>query len=69
MDGTEVFFKCKKTTKLEKLMDAYCQRQGVNVHSIRFLFDGNRINGRQTPEDLEMEDGDIIDAMVEQMGD
>ena len=25
-DGTEIFFKIKKSTQLKKLMDAYCQR-------------------------------------------
>ena len=30
-DGEEVFFKIKNTTQLKKLMDAYCQRQSVNL--------------------------------------
>ena len=25
-DGTEIYFKIKRTTQLKKLMDAYCQR-------------------------------------------
>ena len=25
-DGSEIFFKIKKSTQLKKLMDAYCQR-------------------------------------------
>ena len=25
-DGTEIFFKIKKSTQLKKLMEAYCQR-------------------------------------------
>ena len=49
-------------------MNAFCQRQGVNLNAVRFLFDGNRINPSQTPEQLEMEDGDVIDVMVEQQG-
>ena len=68
-DGNEIFFKCKMTTALGKLMNAFCNRQGVNIHSVRFLFDGQRINPNQTPRDLEMEDGDVIDVMVEQQGD
>jgi endonuclease YncB( thermonuclease family) len=28
-DGEEVFFKIKASTRLKKLMDAYCQRQSV----------------------------------------
>jgi small ubiquitin-related modifier len=67
-DGNEIFFKCKMTTPLSKLMNAFCQRQGVTMQSVRFLFDGQRINQDQTPKDLDMEDGDSIDVMVEQQG-
>jgi small ubiquitin-related modifier len=35
---------------------------------VRFLFDGQRLNSNQTPQELEMEDGDVIDVMVEQQG-
>ena len=67
-DGSEIFFECKQTTPLQKLMNAFCQRQGVNSASVRFLFDGQRLNPQQTPQELEMEDGDVIDVMVEQQG-
>ena len=67
-DGNEIFFKCKMTTPLDKLMKAFCNRNGVAANSVRFLFDGNRINGTQTPSELDMEDGDVIDVMVEQQG-
>ena len=62
-------FKMKKTIPMSRLMNAYCQRQGVNLNAVRFIFDGSRINSSQTPEDLEMEDGDVIDVMMEQVGD
>ena len=68
-DGSELFFKMKKTIPMSKLMNAYCQRQGVNLNAVRFIFDGSRLNSSQTPEDLEMEDGDVIDVMMEQAGD
>ena len=50
-------------------MNAFCQRQGVNLNAVRFLFDGERLRDTQTPEGLEMEDGDVIDVMMEQAGD
>ncbi|CAG8677255.1 11824_t:CDS:2, partial [Gigaspora rosea] len=56
-DHNEMFFKIKRTTQLKKLMDAFCERQGKAFNSLRFLYDGER---------LEMEDGDAIDVMVEQ---
>ena len=67
-DGNEIFFKCKMTTPLQKLMTAFCNRHGVAQSSVRFLFDGARIDPNQTPQQLEMEDGDVIDCMLEQTG-
>lgn len=50
-DGNnEVFFKIKKTTQLKKLMDAFCDRSGKNSQSVRFLFDGQRVNPTDSPE-------------------
>ncbi|KAF9359287.1 hypothetical protein BGX26_012667 [Mortierella sp. AD094] len=65
-DHSEVFFKIKRSTQLKKLMEAYCDRQGKAVTSVRFLYDGERIQPTNTPNELEMEDGDSIDVMVEQ---
>ncbi|GAB5587541.1 SUMO protein smt3 [Umbelopsis nana] len=64
-DHNEVFFKIKRSTNLKKLMDAYCERQGKSTSSVRFLYDGIRI---QPTKQLDMEDGDSIDVMVEQIG-
>ncbi|KAK2990059.1 hypothetical protein RJ640_025422, partial [Escallonia rubra] len=65
-DGNEVFFRIKRSTQLRKLMTAYCDRQSVEFNSIAFLFDGRRLRAEQTPDELEMEDGDEIDAMLHQ---
>jgi hypothetical protein len=48
----EVFFKIKRTTKLEKLMHAFCERQGKAVTSVRFLFEGQRVQPEDTPNDV-----------------
>lgn len=49
-NNNEVFFKIKRSTKLEKLMTAFCERQGKNVQSVRFLFDGQRVQPTDTPD-------------------
>lgn len=67
-EGNEVQFRIKKKTQLKKLMDAYCGRMGTSVGTYRFLFDGNRVNDQDTPESLEMEDMDVIDAVLFQQG-
>ncbi|RVW66757.1 Small ubiquitin-related modifier 1 [Vitis vinifera] len=52
-DGNEVFFRIKRSTQLRKLMSAYCDRQSVELNSIAFLFDGRRLRGEQTPDEVE----------------
>jgi small ubiquitin-related modifier len=67
-EGKETVFKLKKSTALRKMMDAYCQREGLPADGVRFLFEGERLNREHTPESLGMEDGDVIDALIEQTG-
>uniref|UniRef100_K3X7L8 Ubiquitin-like domain-containing protein n=1 Tax=Globisporangium ultimum (strain ATCC 200006 / CBS 805.95 / DAOM BR144) TaxID=431595 RepID=K3X7L8_GLOUD len=66
--GEETFFKVKPNTKMEKIFSAYAQRKGVPVSALRFLLDGTRISGDQTPKMLELEDQDQIDCALEQVG-
>lgn len=51
-NNNEVFFKIKRTTALKKLMDAFCERQGKSPQSVRFLFDGQRVNPTDNPESV-----------------
>lgn len=38
-----------------QIMEAFCKKKGVDKANTRFIFDGQRINGQQTPNDLDME--------------
>ncbi|KAL2354097.1 ubiquitin-related domain-containing protein [Cryomyces antarcticus] len=67
-NNNEVFFKIKRTTALKKLMDAFCDRQGKSPQSVRFLFDGTRVSETDSPELLEMQDGDTLEVHQEQIG-
>ncbi|KAG2434201.1 hypothetical protein HXX76_007927 [Chlamydomonas incerta] len=66
--GNEVHFKVKMKTRLEKVFNAYCNKKGQDPASVRFLFDGQRINPDATPEQLDMQDGDVLDCVIEQVG-
>lgn len=35
-------------------MTAYCDRQSVELNSIAFLFDGRRLRGEQTPDEVKL---------------
>lgn len=66
--GEETFFKIKKSTKMQKVFETYAQRKGVQVNSLRFMLDGERIDPSQTPKMLELDDQDQIDCLLEQVG-
>ena len=72
-DGTEIHFKLKITTKMQKLNDAYCARIGIEDNmstsiSVIFIFNGIRIKGTDTPKSLSMQYEDRIDAMIPGVG-
>uniref|UniRef100_A0A2K5IFN6 Ubiquitin-like domain-containing protein n=1 Tax=Colobus angolensis palliatus TaxID=336983 RepID=A0A2K5IFN6_COLAP len=52
-DSSEIHFKVKMTTHLKKLKESYCQRQGVPMNSLRFLFEGQRIADNHTPKETQ----------------
>ena len=71
-DGNEIYFKCKMTTPLQKLMNAFCNRfgcaaqahsQGIPFAALRFLANGNRLHDGVTPRELELVDGDTIEVL------
>lgn len=66
--GGEVHFKVKPTTKFEKIMASYAGNKSIDQRSIRFLFEGRRLQPDQTPHELGMESEDVIDAVIEQTG-
>ena len=53
----EVYFKCLHMALLQNLMHAYCDRRGVSMNSVRFLFDSKLITEEQRLGQLGMEDG------------
>jgi len=67
-DANEIHFRVKMTTSMAKLKKSYSERVGVPVTSLRFLFDGRRINDTDTPKQLEMENDDVIEVYQEQSG-
>ena len=51
-DSNEIHFRVKMTTQMGKLKKSYSERVGVPVSSLRFLFDGRRINDDETPKQV-----------------
>merc|ERR1712039_421954 len=67
-DSNEIHFRVKMSTQMGKLKKSYAESVGVPISSLRFLFDGRRINDDETPKALEMEQDDVIEVYQEQTG-
>ncbi|GMN51658.1 hypothetical protein TIFTF001_020821 [Ficus carica] len=67
-DNVEVFFKIKRTSEMETLMRIYCEKMSLQLKTVAFFIDGRNIKPHNTPEQLEMEDGDEIDVFLHQLG-
>ena len=49
---------------LDQMKQKFAEIYGVAVKDIKFQFDGDDLENEQSPDDLEMEDGFMIDAKV-----
>jgi len=65
-ESNKIHFTEKMTTAMGKLKKSYSERVGAPIASLRFLFDGKRINDEETPKSLEMEQDDVIEVYQEQ---
>ena len=55
--------KLKRTDPLRKVLDFYGRSEGAEPGVFVYLWDGRRILGHETPNQLELEDEDQIDAL------
>ena len=67
-DGQVIQFKIKRNTPFRKLMSAYCDRTKIAANTVRFTFDGSRINDNDTPKSMDMEENDTIEVFTQQTG-
>ncbi len=58
-----MFLKFVQADPLKKAMVAFSAELDVPLSKLTFSFDGDTISPTQTAIDLDMEDGDCIDAM------
>ncbi|KAI8877810.1 hypothetical protein K501DRAFT_197361, partial [Backusella circina FSU 941] len=61
-------FKLKRKNRFYKLMEFYCERAGIDMSIIRFLYDRTRILPDDMPEMLNMEEFAVVHIMIEQRG-
>ncbi|KAF8676086.1 hypothetical protein HU200_047591 [Digitaria exilis] len=51
-----------KDEKFDKLLKVYAKKAKLNPSDLAFVFDGEKINLSSTPEDLDLEDDDMIEV-------
>ncbi|XP_048252318.1 NFATC2-interacting protein-like isoform X2 [Haliotis rufescens] len=59
----KILIKVNKHQALRKLMSSYATKVKTELSYLKFMFDGEDILPSMTPEELEMEDMDTIDAI------
>ncbi|KAG8493001.1 hypothetical protein CXB51_010220 [Gossypium anomalum] len=67
-DGNKVVYNIKRNAKLIKLMHAYCRKKQLDIHTVRFIYEGHRVPGKCTSDQLNLEDGAEICCMFHQAG-
>lgn len=69
LTGNRVTFRVKRAMPLSRLVDAYCAKTGMDPSQLFFVFEGTRCRWEDTVDELGLEDGDVVDVLVEQRGD
>ena len=67
-DGDEMHYRIGRNDKLYKAFRQYCLRMNVVMQGFRFLFNGRRITYEDTTASTYIQDLDVIDCVLDQMG-
>ncbi|TBU38317.1 ubiquitin-related domain-containing protein [Dichomitus squalens] len=67
-EGQTCTVKVKTLTPFKKLFEAAEKRFGKEPGTFKFTFSGQRLRPEETPAEHNMEDGDTIDAHLQQLG-
>lgn len=49
---------------LQKAMNAFAEELSVPIAKLKFVFDGEQVEPSNTPQDLDMESDDVMDAQT-----
>ncbi|KAF8057606.1 hypothetical protein FPV67DRAFT_237919 [Lyophyllum atratum] len=67
-EQTQITVKVKANMKFAKIFTAAETRFEKEPGTFKFTYEGNRVQADDTPAGLGMEDGDQIDAFLQQVG-
>jgi len=67
-EGHNITVKVKPNMPFKKIFEAAEKRFGKDPGTFRFSYEGNRVRAEDTPAQLGMEEGDTVDAHLQQVG-
>ncbi|GAU26192.1 hypothetical protein TSUD_354140 [Trifolium subterraneum] len=62
-EDSDLFYSVRGDIEMKKVMSYYCDHYSLDLNSTAFHFNGRSISPDQTPYDLQMGNGDEIDAI------
>jgi Ubiquitin-2 like Rad60 SUMO-like len=62
--GDKQQFRMLPSDPFSKLAAAFCRKNALAEADVELHFDGEALAGRSTPEDVDMDDEDVVDAVV-----
>ncbi len=54
--------------RFEKIFGAFYKSKGMAPESVKFKYNGAEVTLDSTPDSLDMEEGDVVDAFLQQTG-
>ncbi|KAI9431228.1 hypothetical protein H4582DRAFT_2085330 [Lactarius indigo] len=63
---SRITVKVKANMQFKKIFEVAEKRFGKDPGTLRFVYDGERLSATDTPAERSMEDGDVIDAHLQQ---
>ncbi|KAI0065157.1 ubiquitin-like protein [Artomyces pyxidatus] len=67
-EGKPITVKVKANMQFRKIFEVAEKRFGKDPGTFKFVYEGERVQPDETPAGRSMEDGDVIDAHLEQLG-
>ncbi|KAF9267150.1 hypothetical protein L218DRAFT_1074455 [Marasmius fiardii PR-910] len=67
-EGQTIQVKVKATMAFKKVFEAAEKKFGKDPGTLKFTYEGSRVNPDDTPASRGMEEGDQLDAFLQQLG-
>ena len=62
--GRQVLMRVKRTTQMKKMKKAFSLQTGLPLNYLELFINGEKIEEDKTPEDLEMEEKDMVEVQI-----